>query len=358
MQMFVIWSIAIILACLPLLMAAFFLAFTLPRKLVAVKQDLSKLTSYKTADQSMKSNIATESDIDELAKQFFGKLTLSVPALLLTLFYLALFALCNTYLSLKFNNGVSPWFFPEKFVTFSRPILYSFVGVYLFTLGTIVRRIYLADLNEQVFWGAINRLWLSLGLSLVVLKTSLVSDSEVTFFAIGFLANIFLEWVLSLAMKSLNVGKPKSEDLPLQMVKGINIWKEYRLEEEGIENVQNLATADVTELTVRTHYNFRTLLDWIDQAILLARLNSDQVKTLASQATAVSAIEFAAASPKATNSDVVATALANKLSVEPSLMGAMMNALYEDAYVQDLWYLWQVGKEGGDSTRKAKSTTA
>ena len=84
------------------------------------------------------------------------------------------------------------------------------------------------------------------------------------------------------------------------MVKGINMWKEYRLEEEGIENVQNLATADVTELTVRTHYNFRTLVDWIDQAILLTRLTGEQVKALASQATAVSAIEFAAASPNAT----------------------------------------------------------
>ena len=81
----------------------------------------------------------------------------------------------------------------------------------------------------------------------------------------------------------MNVTKPSTEDLPLQMVKGINIWKAYRLEEEGIENVQNLATADVTELAVRTHYNFRTLIDWIDQSLLLVRLTSEQSKALSGQ---------------------------------------------------------------------------
>jgi len=40
-------------------------------------------------------------------------------------------------------------------------------------------------------------------------------------------------------------------------------------QEEGIENVENLASADVVALAVRTHYNLRTLVDWIDKAILL-----------------------------------------------------------------------------------------
>lgn len=344
--MIVIWSISAILACLPLLMAAFFLAFTLPRKIVAVKQDLAKLISYR--DTGSSSKIASEAEIDTLAEQFFGKLTLSLPAFLLTVFYFAWFALCDAYLSLQFSPGVTPWLFPAGFITAVRPILYGFAGVYLFNLGNIVRRIYLADLNEQVFWGAVNRLWLSMGLAVVVLKTSLPAVSEAAlFFSIGFLANIFLDWVLANVLKALNIGTPKTEDLPLQMVKGINIWKEYRLEEEGVENVQNLATADVTELTLRTHYNFRTLIDWIDQAILLTRLTGDQVKTLSNQATAISAIELAAASPKATGKTDFANALAKALNVDATLMAATLDRLYEDEYVQDLWNLWQSGKEGG-----------
>ncbi|HZD96016.1 MAG TPA: hypothetical protein VE133_17270 [Candidatus Sulfotelmatobacter sp.] len=371
--MSVIWIISFILVCLPLLMAAFFLTFTLPRKIVSVKQDLSKLTSQsepsgdygesESKPQALKqsrrpgshqanqrpggSRIASEDDIDALVNKFFSTYTLSLPALLLTLFYAAGFGLCDAFLSMHFNSG-TPWFFSKPFVDASRPVLYAFIGVYLFNLGTIVRRIYLGDLNEQVFWGAINRLWLSMGLALVFLKVPVPQDGQsYIFFGIGFLANTFLDWVLAKSLEFLNRGKPKSEDLPLQMVKGINIWKEYRLEEEGIENVQNLATADVMELTVRTHYNFRTLIDWIDQALLLTRLSTEQVKILGGQATAISAIELAAASPRATGNTIVADALAKVLSVEPVLMGATLDRLYEDEYVQDLWNLWQSGQEGG-----------
>ena len=348
MTMFVIWLLSAILACLPLIMAAFFLMFSLPRKLEAVKQDLGKLKGWDK-EPSIASRtagrIAIQSDIDELAKRFFDKLTLSVPAVLLTLFYASAFALWSAFLGRTFANGNS-WFFPSSFVTSSRPILYGFLGVYLFNLGAIVRRVYLVDLNDQVFWGAINRLWLSLGLA-VVLKAQYPDSPMPVYFAIGFLANIFLQGVLDLALKAVNITKPKTEDLPLQMVKGINMWKEYRLEEEGIENVQNLATADVTELTVRTHYNFRTLVDWIDQAILLTRLTGEQVKALGSQATAISAIEFAAASPSATGSTTVSDALAETLSVDKALMANTMNTLYQDAFVQQLWYLWQIGEEGG-----------
>lgn len=357
MHMSIVWIVSDILAFLPLLMAAFFLAFTLPRKIVSVKQDLAKLTYADGAhDQFLAaaggrqggvSKIASENDIDVLAGKYFDKFALMLPALLLTLFYSAGFATCDAYLNMHYNAG-SPWFFPPHFIDTTRPLLYAFIGVYLFNLGNMVRRIYLADLNEQVFWGAINRLCLSMGLALVFLKVGVPKESEsYAFFSIGFLANTFLDWILANSLKFLSLGKPKSEDLPLQMVKGINIWKEYRLEEEGIENVQNLATADVTELTVRTHYNFRTLIDWIDQALLITRLTSDQVKLLSGQATAISAIEMAAVSPKACGNTEVAEALARKLSVDPVLMGATLNRLYEDQYVQDLWNLWQSGKEGG-----------
>jgi len=355
MHMSVVWTVSFILSVLPVLMAEFFLEFTLPRKIVSVKQDLQKLIYSGTHDHASTaaggpqggSKIASESDIDALASKYFDRFALSLPALLLTLFYADGFAMCDAYLNMHYNAG-SPWFFPPPFVDATRPLLYAFIGVYLFNLGNIVRRIYLADLNEQVFWGAINRLWLSMGLALVFLKVGIPQGSEsYLFFSIGFLANTFLDWILANSLKILNLGRPKSEDLPLQMVKGINIWKEYRLEEEGIENVQNLATADVTELTVRTHYNFRTLIDWIDQALLLTRLTSDQAKLLNEQATAISAIELAAASPKASGNTEVAEALARKLSVDPVLMGATLNRLYEDEYVQDLWNLWQSGKEGG-----------
>jgi len=354
MHMSDIWSISVVLAFLPLIMAAFFLVVTLPRKTLAVKQDLRKLQSSSRGDRMSysASQTAPPDAIDELVRKFYDKSTLSIPAMLLTLFYGSWIALGDAFVNEKFNHG-STWFFPHDLVNQAGPMLYAFIGVYLFNLGNLVRRLYLGDLNEQVFWGAINRLWLSLGLGLVV-QAEFPSSSTpggpsqpAIFFSIGFLANIFLEWVLDKTLKLLNARQPRSEDLPLQMVNGINLWKAYRLEEEGIENVQNLATADVTELAVRTHYNFRTLIDWIDQSLLLIRLTADQAKILTGQATAISAIELAAASPRASGNDAVAKALATVLKVDPILMGAMMDRLYEDQYVQDLWNLWQSGQEGG-----------
>jgi len=361
MHMSIIVVISVVLACLPLLMAMFFLQVTLQRKIEAVKQDWRSLHSdeSKAGDKAGKEVHADSSDpIDLLVKKFYGGFTLSSPALLLTVFYEGWVLIGDAYLNRNFSSGET-WFFPEKLVDRAAPMLYTFIGVYLFNLGSLIRRLYLADLNEQVFWGAINRLWLSLGLGLVVAKT--FSDPWL-FFSVGFIANIVLEWVLEKTLKLLNINKPTAEDLPLQMVKGINIWKAYRLEEEGIENVQNLATADVTELAVRTHYSFRTLIDWIDQSLLLVRLTNDQAKALCAQATSISAIELAAASPKATGNNSVANSLATVLKIDPVLMGATMDRMYEDQCVQDLWNLWQKGKEGGilpaSSPEKAAAAAA
>jgi hypothetical protein len=352
MQMSAILTISVVLALLPLATAIFFLAFTLPRKLLTVNEDLRKLVPSKVGEPSGAGALAIAPEIEKLADKYFAKSTMVWPPLLLTVLYLAAFALCDSYLYFRFANGFTAWIYPKDFVLASVPILYTFVGVYVFNLGTLVRRLYLADINEQVFWGAINRLLLSLGLALVIMKGAVPNAPAFVYFAIGFLANIFLDWLLEKTLQLLNVGQPKQDDLPLQMVRGIDIWKEYRLEEEGIENVQNLGTADVIELAVKTHYSLRTLIDWIDQSIMLSRLTSDQVKALTGQAMAISAIELAAAAPEGNGGDkTFATALATQLKVDPILMAATLDRLYEDQFVRDLWDMWQSGKDAPTTVR-------
>ena len=357
MQMLLIRTISILLALIPLMMAGFFLWVTFPRKLLSVQQDLRKLKLGESAPSSVSS---AEPDIKELMDRYFSAFTLALPALLLSVLYITGFVLCNSFIDLQYNHAGRLVLFPNEFVYASRPVLYAFIGAYLFNLGQMVRRLYLADLNEQVFWGSLNRLLLTLGLALVVVKAHLPVSSEAgVYFSIGFLSNIFLQWIIDSSLKVLNIGKPKQNDLPLQMVRGINIWKEYRLEEEGIENVQNLATADVVELAVKTHYNFRTLIDWVDQSILLARLTDDQVKKFAAQAVSLSAIEMAVASPDANNGDkTISNAIAQALGVNADLMAQTMNDLYEDKFVRDLWSLWQSGTETRLATAPLYRTVA
>ena len=355
MRMVIILIVSFVLASLPMLISMFFLAITLPRKVLALKQDVSKFSGAGDGEGSRvpggntRHKMYTAPDIEGLAKKYFSASTLTIPSFLLTGLYFAAFLFCDSFVRYRFVDS-NTWLFPEGFVKTSVPLLYAFAGVFLFNLGTMVRRLYLADINEQVFWGAVNRLLLSLGLALVIMKSGVAGAKPWLYFSIGFLANIVLDWVLEKTLKLLDIGQPKQPELPLQMVRGINIWKEYRLEEESIENVQNLATADIVDLAVRTHYNARTLIDWIDQAIILSRLTADQVKVLTSQATALSAIELAMAAPENNNGDrTFSDALAAKLSVDPVLMAAMLDRLYEDQYVRNLWELWQSGTETPDS---------
>ena len=214
MQMIVIRIVSILLACVPLLMAAFFLLFTVPRKLLIVQQDLRKL-KFGGESASPSSVSGGEPDLQALMDKYFGTFTLALPALLLSFLYVVGFILCDSYVDLQYNHSGSLLLFPPDFVVAARPVLYAFIGVYLFNLGTMVRRVYLADLNEQVFWGSLNRLLLSLGLALVFVKTGLPGGGEpAVYFSIGFLSNIFLQWIIDNSLKVLNWGKPKQNDLP------------------------------------------------------------------------------------------------------------------------------------------------
>jgi hypothetical protein len=54
------------------------------------------------------------------------------------------------------------------------------------------------------------------------------------------------------------------------------VWHEARLEEEDIENIPNMATADIVSLLVCTRIPADRIVDWIDQAILLTYLGPNQ----------------------------------------------------------------------------------
>ncbi len=53
------------------------------------------------------------------------------------------------------------------------------------------------------------------------------------------------------------------------------MWDQGRLEEEGIQNVQNLAGADVVGLIVNTRISVMSIVNWVDQALLLAHAPED-----------------------------------------------------------------------------------
>ena len=66
--------------------------------------------------------------------------------------------------------------------------------------------------------------------------------------------------------------------LPLTAIDGLSYWVQTRLEEEDIECVQNLATADLVDLILNTKIPPHRIIDWVDQAILLTYLGPEKKK--------------------------------------------------------------------------------
>ena len=63
-----------------------------------------------------------------------------------------------------------------------------------------------------------------------------------------------------------------SSQLPLSDLDGLTVWHESRFEEEDIENIANMATADLSDLMLNTRIARGRIIDWVDQAMLYVQI--------------------------------------------------------------------------------------
>ncbi|MBI3404706.1 MAG: hypothetical protein HY046_04545 [Acidobacteria bacterium] len=265
--MLILFVLFLILSFLPLLVAVGFRGPQIRQRKAEINDDLRKAG---VSDARLKQ--LWEGGRDKIAKNIdatFNPLAYFPPAFLLSLVNCAGFAFCLANLRLQYEPGGSslPISVPEGLVVLARPLLVAFIGVYLFNLGALLRRLYLYDLTEHAFWGYLNRTLLVVGVALAISLTGW--KNYLAYFSIGFLLNDFVQGVIETGFEKWGTRKQNASDQTLRNIDGINIWVQYRLEEEGIESVQNLATADAISLTIKTHYNLRTVVDWIDHNLVL-----------------------------------------------------------------------------------------
>jgi hypothetical protein len=102
---------------------------------------------------------------------------------------------------------------------------------------------------------------------------------------LGFIIGVFprVVWQIVGAVAKKMSGKvlqlPSLQtDLPITDLDGLTVWHESRLEEEDIENIPNMATADLVEMLLTTRIPPDRLIDWVDQAILYTQLGPDKEK--------------------------------------------------------------------------------
>jgi hypothetical protein len=163
-----------------------------------------------------------------------------------------------------------------------RPVQLGFIGAYFFVVNMIVRRYFQDDLRADAYLNAVTRL---VSVVLIVVVLSLIwpaSWSAELLGGVAFLVGIFPQTGISLirliVAKGLRVErllKSLHIEYPLSDLDGLNVWYESRLLEEGIEDMQNLATASLVDLLLRTRIPVGRLVDWIDQAHLYLRVTDE-----------------------------------------------------------------------------------
>lgn len=153
---------------------------------------------------------------------------------------------------------------------------FGFLGAYAFILQDLIRRYFRDDLKTAAYISAATRI---VFVAVIVTTVDLIwsdaaVDQEKIFaFFVGFFPQVGLQALQASMAKPLGRLIPSMRsDYPLSQLEGLNIWYEARFLEEGIEDMQNLMTASLVDLMLRTRAPIARLTDWIDQAALYIHL--------------------------------------------------------------------------------------
>jgi len=232
-------------------------------------------------------------------------------------------------------------------------IIYAGLGAYVALTTRMIARINNNALSSRFLLTASLRISMAMLIGLAAGEFDLfaVVDKDGPRQGLYFLAGMFLNWaVQSLRRRArglFQVSEDGCEILPLCLVDGLDEQTIDYLEEMGIWDIQHLATADPAELTERTLYPLNRVLDWIDQAILIAYVRG---KIAGAREVAVrGAIDFAVtygwsllpetdAMGQAARTTL--DALAQKVNVTREAITLLGNSCANDAMVRRLYVLW------------------
>ena len=157
---------------------------------------------------------------------------------------------------------------------------FGFLGAYSFILQMLVRRFFQGDLRPAAYANALLRLIVVLIL-VAALYQILPHDNPRSAAAVAFVIGFFplagMQAIQRFAATVLRVVVPSlNPPYPLNQIDGLSVWYEARLLEEGIEDMQSLATANFVDVILHTRVPVGRLVDWVDQAHLYLHLDHSQ----------------------------------------------------------------------------------
>jgi hypothetical protein len=153
---------------------------------------------------------------------------------------------------------------------------FAFVGAYIFSVQSLVRRFFQSDLRPSAYASVLVRFVVSLSAMLALhqlLDVPTRTEAAIAF-VVGIFPTIALQALERAAEQVLGVFVQQSTaDYPLSQIDGLDLWYQARLVEEGIEDMQNLATANLVDVMLHTRVPVDRLVDWVDQAYLYLHLD-------------------------------------------------------------------------------------
>jgi hypothetical protein len=177
----------------------------------------------------------------------------------------------TTILSIHFGSKLQP-------STMADMLSYAFAGAYLFILQMLIRRFFQSDLKSSAYASAFVRvvavlLIVSAVSHILPLPTTSAGSAAAVAFIIGFFPIVGLQALRRTAQATLKAAVPSLKtSYPLSELDGVNLWYETRLLEEGIEDQEELVTANVVDVILHTRVPVGRLVDWLDQAHLYLHL--------------------------------------------------------------------------------------
>lgn len=153
---------------------------------------------------------------------------------------------------------------------------FGFLGAYFYAVQMLVRRYFQNDLKASAYHNATMRI-VTVALLVWTVDLGLADQRYEVRWSLAFVIGVFPDvgWkALQTAVKMpLRVLVPSlRQPYPLSDLDGLNVWYEARLLEEGIEDMQNLATCNLVDVMLNTRIPVERLVDWIDQSILYLHL--------------------------------------------------------------------------------------
>jgi len=183
---------------------------------------------------------------------------------------------------------------------------FGFLGAYVYSIGQLIRGYFTVDLSPSTFVSSAVRIIVAsctalvaaFGLSIIFgeheaaaaagksvfsalgtatgfhpSKEQWVGLLPVIGFFLGYFPNRALKTIQHLATRVLGNAEGRGYgSTSLKKVSGMNISHAYRMEREGIDNLENLAASEPIEIALRTGFPYPQVKTWVGEARLRVHL--------------------------------------------------------------------------------------